>query len=93
MLETDLSLEPLFIANGKFFISKKSGRITGNQALKTPSTFSAEIINSGSSEHSFKAIASCCSALESIQVNEFVDGIEKPFIKMDLISITTGLCK
>lgn len=92
-LENDLSLEELFIKAGRFSISKNTGRITGNQTLTTPHAFSTRIIHLGSNDNSFKAIAMGNGAVESIQVNEHVNGVDKPFIKMDLITITTGFCR
>ena len=78
----------------EFIISRVTGEISG-KVVPTFLAHSTKIINKGSKEYSFKAIADFEKQVQLIEVQEFVRKREKPFIVISMggAGIVTGLCE
>lgn len=94
----------------QFSVSRVSGEIIGLY-LTTVLATSITVINSGSENYSFKAVAlfdsvnkplsngdetdEYTSKVQVIEVQEFVEGEEKPFIALSMsgVGLITGICK
>jgi len=77
-----------------FRVSRLTGKITGS-VLPTTLASSIKIVNEGSTENSFKAIAHFKEQLQTIEVQEFRDGITKAFVSSSMggAGIVTGVCE
>ncbi|PIS37311.1 MAG: hypothetical protein COT35_06675 [Nitrospirae bacterium CG08_land_8_20_14_0_20_52_24] len=77
-----------------FTVSRTDGKITG-QVLPTLLAKSTRIINKGSKENSFKAVADFGDQYQVIEIQEFRKGEVKPFVASSMggAGIVTGLCK
>ncbi len=77
----------------KFSVSRETGRIIGN-TLTTVLAKETRVINYGSNENSFKAIAEFESQFQLIEINEFKKDNKKPFIASSMggAGIVTGIC-
>lgn len=101
VLETspESELERLMKKNS-FSISRETGVLIGNSAsLDTSLAKSTRVINRGSKENSFEAVAdfggfeSGTHPYQFIKVEEFQKGTVKPFVVMGEVGIVTGVCK
>jgi hypothetical protein len=90
------------IMRGSFFsVSRETGALIGNSAtLDTSLASSTRVINRGSKQNSFAAIADYEEALANgmyrhqyLQVEEFREGAVKPFVLMGALGIVVGTCK
>lgn len=96
----DSPLEKLMKENS-FSVSRKTGMFIGNSAaLDTSRAKFINVINKGSKDNSFKAIADFGGfengnhPFQFIEIDEFIDGTEKPFVLMATeVGIITGTCK
>lgn len=77
-----------------FTVSRVSGEITG-EIVQTIMAKSTRIINQGSKDSSFKAIAEFDGQVQVLEVQEFRLGPIKPFIASSMggAGIVTGTCK
>jgi hypothetical protein len=77
-----------------FSVSRVTGKIIG-EVVPTLMAKSSRIINQGSKENSFKAVAEFDGQIQVIEVQEFRSGLLKPFIISSLggAGIVTGTCK
>ena len=78
----------------QFSISRTDGQIIG-EVLPTLKARKTYIFNPGSSENSFKAGADFSGQFQLIEVQEFVDSEEKPFVAMSMggAGVVTGVCR
>ena len=78
----------------KFSVSRETGKI-GGKTLTTALAKETRVVNFGSSENSFKAIAEFDGQFQLIEIQEFKDGAKKPFIALSLggVGVITGICK
>lgn len=78
---------------GKFKISRLTGKIEG-ETLTTIRAKETRVINYGSGENSFKAVAEFDGQIQLIEIKVFKKGIKKPFIvsSMGGAGIVTGTC-
>ena len=98
-LETRPALEKI-MKKHSFAVSRETGALTGNSTtLDTSRAKSTRVINRGSIENSFAAVADF-GAFENgthpyqyIQIQEFLKGTVKPFVVMGEVGIVTGICK
>ncbi len=81
------------LADSTFSVNESSGAITG-QTLTTIAAKSTQVIFSGSSENSFKAIADFGNQYQIIEIQVWRKGREKPFVAMSMggAGIVTGSC-
>lgn len=86
-------LEKEFKSN-KFTVSRKTGRITG-QTLTTVLAENTRVINIGSKENSFKAVAEFEGQFQLTEIQEFKKGFKKPFVASSMggAGIVTGTCE
>ena len=97
-LSSDGSLKPWPIQNhhkgDSFSVSRVTGEIIG-EAIPTLQAKSTSVINKGSAEWSFKAVADFNgNEIQMIEVREFEEGVLKPFVSKSFwAGIVTGLCK
>ena len=80
--------------NNKFTVSRETGKITG-QTLTTVLAKNTRVINKGSKENSFKAVAEFEGQIQLIEIQEFKKGIKKPFVASSMggAGIVTGTCE
>lgn len=78
----------------KFSVSRETGKIIGN-TLTTALAKETRVVNYGSNEDSFKAIAEFKDQFQLIEIKEFKKGGEKPFVASSMggAGIVTGICK
>ena len=78
----------------KFSVSRKTGKIAG-QTLTTILAKNTRVINQGSKENSFKAVAEFEGQIQVIEIQEFKEGVKKPFVATSMggAGIVTGICK
>ncbi len=78
----------------QFSISRVDGQIIG-EVLPTLKARKTYVHNAGSSANSFKASADFGDQWQLIEVQEFKEGEEKPFVAMSMggAGIVTGACK
>jgi hypothetical protein len=83
-----------------FSISRETGALTGNSAtLDTSLAKTTHVLNRGSKENSFEAIAdfgdfkSGTHPFQYIEVEEFNKAAEKPFVLLGQLGVITGVCK
>lgn len=77
-----------------FTISRETGTIAG-KVLTTVFAEETRVVNFGSNENSFKAIADFKDQFQLIEIQEFKKGTQKPFIASSMggAGIITGICK
>ena len=77
-----------------FSVSRISGRIEG-QVIPTMDAKSTRVVNNGSADSSFRAIADFETHVQTLEVREFITGPVKPFVSLskDTGGIVTGTCK
>ena len=80
-------------AGNKFQVSRETGIIVG-ETLTTVFAKDTRVINFGTSDNSFKAIAEFKGQFQIIEIKEFKEGIEKPFVAYSMggAGIVTGIC-
>lgn len=83
-----------------FSVSRQTGALTGNSAsLDTSLAKSTRVINRGSKENSFEAVADFgdfkngTHPYQFIEIEEFQKGALKPFVLMGVNGIVTGICR
>lgn len=78
----------------EFSVSRVTGEIIG-EVVPTLLARSTKIIRKGNKEYSFKSIADFENQVQLIEIQEFIQGKEKPFIAMSMgyAGIVTGLCR
>jgi hypothetical protein len=83
-----------YLKDGKFSVSRETGRVVGS-SLTTMFAKKVRVINSGSEANSFKAVSEFAGQIQVIEVQEFRDDIEKPFVAMSMggAGIVSGTCK
>ena len=81
-----------------FQVSKRTGAIAGD-TLTTIFANDTQVVNAGSSENSFKALAFFDSQggggqVQLIEIQEFITGKQKPFVASSMggAGIVTGVC-
>ena len=79
---------------GTFSVSRVTGEIIG-QVVPTLMAASTRVVNRGSSENSFKAVADFEGQVQVLEVQEFRQGSTKPFIALSMggAGVVTGTCK
>jgi hypothetical protein len=99
LLKTLPALENVMKENS-FSVSRETGALIGNSlTLDTSLAKSIHVINKGSTENSFEAIADFgdfkngTHPFQFIKIEEFSKGVEKPFVVMGEVGIVTGICK
>ena len=77
-----------------FSVSRTTGEITG-QVIPTLLADSTEVIHKGNNEYAFKAIAHFKKQVQLLEIEEFIQGKQKPFVAMSMggAGIVTGTCK
>ena len=80
--------------SNEFTVSKSTGAIKG-KTLTTIRAKETQVINSGSNENSFKAIAHFKEQFQLIEIQEFKPGKNKPFVASSMggAGIVTGVCQ
>lgn len=82
------------MAGSNFSVSRETGKISG-EVLPTVRAKSTQVINPGSKEYSFKAVADFGNQHQLLEVQEFKDADPKPFVATSMggAGIVTGLCE
>jgi len=77
-----------------FSVSRLTGEIIG-LVLPTLMAKSTYVVNKGSAEYSFKAVADFGNQFQILEVKKFKEGALKPFVSASMggAGIVTGLCK
>lgn len=77
-----------------FTVSRATGEIVG-KVVPTLMAQSTRIVNKGSKENSFKAVADFGEQYQLLEVQEFRENTVKPFVASSMggAGIVTGLCK
>jgi hypothetical protein len=95
----DSMLEKI-VKENTFSVSRETGMLIGNSAsMDTSRAKTITVINKGTKENSFKAIADFGNfengnhPFQIIEIEEFSVGTEKPFVLMGELGIVTGVCK
>ena len=97
VLAEDRTLEKSYwnddFRGGKFTVDHSSGAIDG-KVLPTFLARSTDVINPGSGENSFKAIADFGNQFQLIEIQVFRPGSKKPFVAASMggAGIVTGYC-
>ena len=80
--------------SNKFTVTRETGKITG-QTLTTVLAKNTRVINIGSKENSFKAVAEFEGQFQLIEIQEFKKGTKKPFVASSMggAGIVTGTCE
>lgn len=78
----------------KLSVSRKTGVIVG-QTLTTILAKNTRVINQGSKENSFKAVAEFEGQVQVIEIQEFKEGEKKPFVATSMggAGIVIGICE
>ena len=78
----------------KFSVSRETGKIIG-KTLTTVFAKETRVVNFGYKANSFKALAEFEGQIQLIEIQEFKEGVEKPFIASSMggAGIVTGICK
>lgn len=79
---------------GTFSVSRVTGEIIG-EVVPTALAQSTRVVNEGSSENSFKAVADFGGQYQVLEVQEYQSGAIKPFIALSMggAGIVTGTCQ
>lgn len=97
-LADDASLKPSAwektMKGSSFSVSRVTGEIIG-EVVPTLMAKSARVINRGSTENSFKALADFEGQVQVLEVQEFRPGPIKPFVALSMggAGVVTGKCK
>ena len=77
-----------------FSVSRISGEIIG-EVIPTVLAKSTRVLNKGSKENSFKAVADFGGQYQILEIQEFKQGSVKPFVAFSMggAGIVTGTCK
>jgi len=77
-----------------FSVSRSTGKVTG-EVLPTRFAKSYRVINHGSAENSFKAVAEFAGQFQLLEIQEFREDVKKPFIASSMggAGIVTGTCE
>lgn len=77
-----------------FTVSRQTGEIFG-QVVPTSRAKYTRVVNSGSKDNSFKAVADFGEQYQILEVQEFRNGSVKPFVSSSMggAGIVTGVCK
>lgn len=77
-----------------FSVSRRTGEIIG-EVVPTLMASSTRVVNAGSQENSFKAVADFEDQVQILEVQEFKSGASKPFVASSMggAGIVTGTCK
>jgi hypothetical protein len=77
-----------------FSVSRVTGEITG-EVVPTLLAKSTRVVNKGTKENSFKAVADFGEQFQLLEVQEFKAGETKPFVASSMggAGIVTGTCK
>jgi len=80
--------------DSEFSVSRITGEIIG-EVVPTLLAHSTKIIHKGNREYSFKSIADFGNQVQLIEIQEFAQKEEKPFVAISMggAGIVTGLCK
>lgn len=88
------------VKKSSFSVSRETGSLTGNStSLDTSLAKSTQVINSGSKENYFVAVADFgvfengTHPYQLLKIMEFQPGAMKPFFLMGDLGIVTGICK
>jgi len=78
----------------KFIVSKKDGKIEG-YVVPTKLAKSTRVIQTGSTEYSFRSIADFGHDIQMLDIREFVPGKQKPFVATAFsgAGIVSGVCE
>ena len=81
------------LKGGSFTVTRASGAIAGD-TLTTVLAKDTYVVNAGSTDNSFKAIATFDGQVQTIEIKEFKDGDAKPFVALSMggAGIVTGVC-
>lgn len=98
-LSEDGSLQPFTffesdMVGSYFSVSRLTGEIIG-EVVPTLMAKSTRVVNRGSSEYSFKAVADFGDQYQLLEVQEFRVGVMKPFVASSMggAGIVTGVCR
>lgn len=77
-----------------FSVSRITGEIIGDW-IPTILAKSTRVVNKGSKENSFKAVADFGEQIQVLEIQEFRQGSIKPFVAFSMggVGIVTGMCK
>jgi hypothetical protein len=91
LVESELDDE---MEGARFAVSRLDGKILG-EVLATLSAESTHVVDGGSHNNSFKAIADFGDQFQSLEVQEFREGQRKPFVALSMggAGIVTGVCR
>ena len=80
--------------DGSFIVSRDTGDIVG-QVLPTALAKSVGVVNRGSKQNAFKAVADFGEQFQIIEIQEFRDGPVKPFVASSMggAGIVSGVCR
>lgn len=82
------------LKDGSFTVSRDTGDIVG-QVLPTALAKSVRVVNRGSKQNAFKAVADFGEQIQIIEIQEFRDGPVKPFVAASMggAGIVSGVCR
>lgn len=83
--------KPLNIGE-RFAVNRSTGEVVGGPFIRASIT-KTTLIDSGSSANAFKAVYITLSDAEILQIEEFAEGKEKPFVAVTLLTVLSGVCK
>lgn len=78
-----------------FSVNRSTGEISGKPISNTNAFGYPEVLDNGSSEQAFKVITvyKPYVYVSYLQINEYEDGSQKPFVFYDQTTMYTGLCQ
>ena len=87
-----------FFDGKAFSVSRETGEVAGLERVSSTLAKQTIVINPGSSEMSFKSIALfdhpvTGGEMNSIEIQEFEESVEKPFVMLNGSSVFSGTCK
>lgn len=82
------------MVGSSFSVSRITGEIV-SEVVPTLRAKTTRVINSGSKDNSFKAVADFEGQIQVIEIKEFEESMTKPFIAMSMggAGLVTGTCK
>ena len=95
---SESSLAPMYIGK-QFNVERNTGLMAG--ALKNSYVTEPQVIDHGSSENSYKVVttmrkdqgAGAGSSLFALTINEYADGVRKPFVFLSDSDVYFGWCE
>ncbi len=89
-----ISVNQSVFEGSKFSVSRQTGDIVG-ETLTTIRSKNIRVINFGSKEYSFKTVAEFEGQVQLLEIQEFREGNEKPFVASSMggAGIVTGICR